>query len=80
MAAELSPELRQALASAPNRPLEVIDPITMKSYVLVSAEAYRHVQALLGDDEDVVRDMSGLLADIAPEDWEDATNYDAPQP
>jgi hypothetical protein len=80
MSAELSPELRKALTAAPNGPLEVIDPVTKKAYVLVSADLYQRVQALLGDEGDVVRDMSGLLADLAPEDWEDAANYDSPQP
>jgi len=80
MASELSPELRQALAASPDGPLELIDPVTNKQYVLVSAEVYRRVQGLVADDEDAVRDMSGLLADLAPEDWEDAANYDSPEP
>jgi hypothetical protein len=78
MTPELSPELRQALATAPDGPVEVIDPVTKKAYVLVSAEVYQRVQALLGDEGDAVRDMSNLLADLAPEDWEDASNYGAP--
>jgi hypothetical protein len=80
MPAELSPELRQALSTTPDGPLEVVDPVTKKSYVLVSADVYQRVQALLGDEGDAVGDMSGLLVDLAPEDWEDAANYDSPQP
>jgi hypothetical protein len=77
MSAELSPELRQALAGAPDGPLEVIDPVSKRTYVLVSAEVYERVRAVLGDGEaDPVRDMARILADLAPEDWEDAANYD----
>ena len=77
MPAELSPELRQALAGAPDGPLEVIDPLTKRTYVLVSAEVYERVRAVLGDDvADPARDMAAILADLAPEDWEDAANYD----
>ncbi len=80
MPAELSPELRQARSTTPDGPLEVIDPVTKKAYVLVSAEVYQRVKTLLSDEEDVVRDMSRLLADLAPDDWEDAANYDTPRP
>lgn len=80
MPAELPPELRQALTAAHDGPLDVIDPITNKAYVLVSAEVYQRVQALLGEEGHAVGDMSRLLADLAPEDWEDPANYDSPQP
>ena len=79
MTAELSPELRQALTATPDGPLNVIDPITKKAYVLVSADVYQRVQALLGEEGDAVGDISGLLADLAPEDWEDAANNDSPK-
>ena len=77
--AELSRELRQSLTATPDGPLEVVDPVTKKSYVLVSADVYQRVQALLGDEGDAAGEMSGLLANLAPEDWEDAANYDSPK-
>lgn len=80
MTTELSPEIRQALAEKPNGPLEIVDPLTRKSYVLVSAEEYERVRALLGDEHDPVGDMARALADLAPEDWEDAANYDSTPP
>lgn len=80
MATELSPELRRALAASGEHPLEVIDPITRKAYVLVSAESYARIEALLGNEGDVAQDMSRMLVDLAPEDWEDAANYDLPNP
>jgi hypothetical protein len=78
MSTELTPELRQALADA-DGPLELIDPVTRKAYVLVSAELYQRLQGLIGDETDVAG-MAALLADLSPEDWEDASNYDLPQP
>ena len=75
MPAELSAELRQALTATPDGPLEVIDPVTKKAYVLVSADVYQRVQELLGEKADLTREMSGLLVDLSPEDWEDAANY-----
>lgn len=80
MSAELPPELRQVLAATSNGPVEVIDPVTKKAYFLVPAEIYERVQALLGEEGGTIRDMSDLLADLAPEDWEDAANYDSPKP
>ena len=79
MTAKLSPELTQALVAAPNGPIEVIDPTTQRTYVLLSSETYQRIQELLGNEGDAVRDMSGLLADLAPEDWEDLSNYESPQ-
>jgi hypothetical protein len=75
MTTELSPELRQALAASPDGPVELVDSTTKRTYVLVSAELFRRVQSLLGDERDVVQSMSPFLADLAPEDWEDAANY-----
>lgn len=80
MTPELSPELQQALSAAPEVPLEVIDPVTQQAYVLVRAEVYQRIQALLGDEGDVAGEMSSLLANLSPDDWEDAANYDATQP
>jgi hypothetical protein len=80
MATELSAELRQALASAPNGALELVDPVTKRTYVLVSADVYRRLRQWIGDKGDSIGSMSGLLADLAPEDWEDASSYGSPQP
>lgn len=76
MITELSPELRHALADDPDRPIELVDPKTNRVYVLVSADVFRRMQASLEDT--TVQDMAGLLADLAPEDWEDPANYDEP--
>jgi hypothetical protein len=80
MTPELPLELRQALETTPDGPLEVFDPVSKRSYVLLSAEKYQKVKALLNNEGDAVREMANLLADLAPEDWEDAANYESPKP
>jgi hypothetical protein len=74
MSIELTEEQRQALATEPP-PCQVIDPQTKETYVLVRSEVFQKMQALL--DEDDVRRMEPLLADLSPEDWEDAGNYES---
>ena len=68
------------LAKITKKGAPFVDPVTKKEYVLVSADVYQRVQALLGEEEDLVRDMSGRLVDLSPEDWEDAATYDSPKP
>ena len=64
------------LTVAPDGPVEVIDPVTQRAYVIVSAEVYQRVQALMADEGQAVDDMSAMVVELAPEDWEDATNYE----
>jgi hypothetical protein len=75
MTTELSAEQRQAISALPDGPIEVIDPATRRAYVLVSAEVYAR---LLAEDAASVREMEQVLADLAPEDWEDPAVYDEP--
>jgi hypothetical protein len=73
MRIELTEQQRQALAQAGEAPLRIVDPATNTTYYLVRAELYTRMQTLLQEDD--VRLMEPLLADLAPEDWEDATSY-----
>jgi hypothetical protein len=67
---ELSEEQRRQL----NGPEPVaIDPQTQEMYVLVRKAVYDRIKGLLEDDS---RLMYPALADIDPEDWEDASNYE----
>jgi hypothetical protein len=77
MSIELTEQQRQALARSSESPPRVLDPVTNTTYVLLRADVYAKVQALLGDDD--VRLMEPLLAELSPEDWEDASNY-GPRP
>jgi hypothetical protein len=65
---ELTPEQRQELMQAEPA---VIDPQTRETYVLVRKEVYDRLKGLLEDDDP--RLMYPALADIDPEDWEDAS-------
>ena len=78
MSTELSPEQQRAVAACPDGPVEAVDPITKRIYVLVSEQFFKYLQSNSGDEEDAVRSMQGLLTELAPEDWEDATAYDGP--
>ena len=54
-------------------PARAVDPETQKTYVLVRSDLYERIESLLEDD---VRQMQHLLADLSPEDWEDASAYE----
>lgn len=69
---QLTEEQCQALAA--ETPPRVIDPVTKKSYILVPVEVYEQMKRVFEDD---VRGMQHLLADLAPEDWEDIGNYES---
>jgi hypothetical protein len=68
---ELTPEQRQELTYP--EPIAV-DPQTKEEYVLVRKDVYVRLKSLLDDD---VREMEPLLAELSPEDWEDAANYES---
>jgi succinate dehydrogenase flavin-adding protein (antitoxin of CptAB toxin-antitoxin module) len=68
---QLTEEQRQELSQP--EPV-VLDPLTRKTYVLVPREVYERFKALL--EEDDARLMYPLLADLDPEDWEDASAYE----
>jgi len=69
---ELNEEQRQELAQP--EPV-VIDPLTQETYVLGPKVVYDRLKVLLEDDD--TRLMYPLLADIDPEDWEDASAYES---
>src|ERR1700722_15900262 len=69
---ELTAEQHQALM-ANAEPVRAVDPATNAEYVLVRAEVYDRFKKFL--DEDDARLMYDKLADIDPEDWEDAAHY-----
>jgi len=63
-------QLRQIAAIAESPPT-IVDPGTKAAYVLLRREVYERMRGIL--DEDDARLMAPLLADIDPEDWEDAS-------
>jgi hypothetical protein len=71
---ELTEDQRQAIATSQEEPPTVIDPATRTAYVLLRKELYERLKGIL--DEDDARLMAPLLADLDPEDWEDASVYE----
>lgn len=74
MSIELTPQQHQALTAQADYPPRVRDPATDMTYVLVPADLYQRFQTLLDNDDPCL--MEPLLAELAPEDWEDPANYE----
>lgn len=75
----LPDELRQAVVASPHGTVKVVDSASHQTFYVVTATVYERLQhALQGDP--AVRDFERLLVDLAPEDWEDAANYDLRSP
>ena len=70
---ELTEEQRQAVAMTGGMPLTIVDPTTKETYFLIRSEAFERLRGVF--DEDDARLMSPLLAELDPEDWEDASVY-----
>jgi hypothetical protein len=75
MLLQLTDDQRQAIEELGGGPVYIVDPNTNAHYVLMRAEDYEKMKAPSEDDDDV-SSMYPLLADLAPEDWEDASNYE----
>jgi hypothetical protein len=78
MTPKLNDDLRQALTEHGGAPVYVVDDATSASYVLIRAEQYEAMKAAAGDDDPEA--LYPLLADIEPDDWEDAASYGLPTP
>ena len=68
---EMTEPQRQALDENPNEPIEVVDPRTRQTYVLLRSDVYERIKAIVGDDDDVAGvDVGRLIADAMREDDE----------
>jgi hypothetical protein len=66
----ITPEQREAVAEAGDAPVELADPQTGRSYVLVRAEVYRQLQQRLEEEEDRrEREAWAKLARKARDEW-----------
>ena len=45
----LTPELKQAIAQAGDEPVRLEDPVTEQCYIILKAEAYERIGAILGE-------------------------------
>jgi hypothetical protein len=78
MTPKLAEDQRQAIQESGGIPVYVVDADTKASYVLMRAEQYEKMKAITGEDE--AESMYPLLADLSPEEWEDASAYDIQKP
>lgn len=69
MDAILSDEQRQAIEQNPGAPIDVIDPISQARFVLLPAQAFHRVRALLGPDEFTIEETYALQDQAADEAW-----------
>jgi hypothetical protein len=82
MSVPLPEPLQQALDGRPGEPLRLVDPRTRAAYVLIPADLYERLQALLGEEDLTPEEKLFLLAESgrragwdAPE-MDDYDNYD----
>jgi hypothetical protein len=73
MSIELSEQNLEAVAKG--EPFRFIAPKTNIEFVVVRADVYDRVKELFGDNEVDPEAMYPLLAEIAPEDWDDPSVY-----
>ena len=79
----LSDEQRAALDRQAGGPVEVVDPVTRVPYVLLSADAYRRVRALIEAEPFDIAESYPLSDEVARRDgWDDRAMdaYDALDP
>ncbi len=68
----ITPELRQAIEEAGNAPPRIIDPETNIDYVLIRADVYENIRALVETDSGLdPKEMAHLLWETMKGDWDD---------
>ena len=72
---KLSPELQQAL-DVQVAPPRVVDPRTNKAYVLLAAEQYERIKALLEQDDDLSQSYPAQMEAAMRAGWGDPSMDD----
>ncbi|HEV2949932.1 MAG TPA: hypothetical protein VGX70_21320 [Gemmataceae bacterium] len=62
---ELTPEQHRVLTQKGNDPLRALDPATNVEYVLLRADVYKRLKAILSDD---LPDTAALMNEVMAED------------
>lgn len=69
---DITPELREAIENAGEKPLRLIDPETHVEYVLPKADQYDCVRSLISNNEDINSEaMASHMWDVMKADWDD---------
>jgi hypothetical protein len=71
MAIELTKDLQAMIDAHPESPPEIVDPRTNRTYVLVSAEQYERVKALLEQDENLSDTYPAQMESAMRAGWAD---------
>jgi hypothetical protein len=74
MSPKLTEDQKHAIQEHGGAPIYLVDETTSAGYVLMSAEQFKNMKSL-SEADDVVS-MYPLIAEITPDDWEDASNYE----
>jgi hypothetical protein len=86
MSMPLSAEQRQAIAACPGEPLELVDEVSHARFVLLPADQFDRVKALLTADEfEIGETYAAQSAALAAAGWDDPeldiyNNYDSHRP
>lgn len=73
---ELSREIQQALDAHADAPPRLVDPRTNKAYVLLAAEQYDRIRALLEQDDDLNDTYPAQMEAAMRAGWGDASMDD----
>lgn len=72
MPPELTEQQQQAIKAHPDAPMVLMDPSTQSRYVLIPAETYERLKALLTEDEFQIEEAYPLMDEVAARDgWND---------
>jgi hypothetical protein len=72
---ELTEKQHALIVGHESEPIPVVDPQSDSKYVLMRADLFERWKTVLGDDD--VDSMAPLLAELDPDDWEDASVYES---
>jgi len=76
MTPEMNEELQQAIDAQSSSPPRVVDPRTKKAYVLVAAEQYERIKALLEQDDNLSDTYPAQVESAMRAGWADPTMND----
>ena len=71
MTVELTPDLSRELEGVDGRPLQVVDPVTQKVYVIVSGDLFDRLRPLFDEGEFDIRETYGAQQAALTNVWED---------
>lgn len=69
---EITPEVRHAIEVSGGEPPRLVDPETNTTYVLLKADIYERIRALIEPDDGLQPDeMASVMWDVMKDEWDD---------